>query len=290
LPLLPLGYTALLFALGKARFDVLGIAVGVAVLGFWSVRSQRLLREASPALAMAFGYDAMRYLTPLFISENRVATCGLRATELSLFRVGPDLTFGEFIARHHTPALDLFFAVPYTVFVYVAAGTAIYLYRRDIAQMRRYVWAFAIANFLAFAFWLAIPAAPPWYVHAHGCAVDLHAHASPAGLARVDALLGIHYFRDFYGKAASVFGAMPSLHCAYPMIGLFAAFPTASLRSKLMHIAYAIWMFLAALYLDHHWVLDALVGQAVAFTAVKLANAYLSRQPSAEFAAQLERT
>jgi membrane-associated phospholipid phosphatase len=74
------------------------------------------------------------------------------------------------------------------------------------------------------------------------------------------------------------------------MIGFFAAYPTASLRSKLMHIAYAIWMFLAALYLDHHWVLDALVGQVVAFTAVKLANAYLSRQPSAEFAAQLERS
>lgn len=290
LPLLPLGYAALLFAFGKARFDVLGIAIGVAVLGFWSVRSQRLLREASPALAMALGYDAMRYLTPLLVAENRVAACGMRAADLALFRVGPDQTLGELISSHHTPALDLFFAVPYTVFVYVAAATAIYLYRRDLAQMRRYVLAFALANFLAFAFWLAIPAAPPWYVHTHGCAVDLHAHANPAGLARVDALLGIHYFRDFYGKAASVFGAMPSLHCAYPLIGLLVAFPTASLRAKLMHVAYVLWMFVAALYLDHHWVLDALVGYAVAFSAVKLANAVLSRQSSSELVAQLERS
>lgn len=290
LPLLPLGYAALLFAFGKARIDLLGIAIGVALLGLWSVRTQRIVRELSPALVTALGYDAMRYLTPLLVSEHRVAACGLRRAELSLFRVAPDVTIGEFIARHHTPALDLFFAVPYTVFVYVAAGTAIYLYWRDIAQMRRYVLSFAIANFLAFALWLIIPSAPPWYVHTHGCAVDLAAHANPAGLARVDALLNIHYFQNFYGKAASVFGAMPSMHCAYPMIGLLVAFPTSKLRARALHVFYAGWMFVAALYLDHHWMLDALVGWAVAFTAVKLASVYLARQQSAELLPQLERS
>ncbi|MFZ5896628.1 MAG: phosphatase PAP2 family protein [Myxococcota bacterium] len=291
LPLLPLAYAALLFLLGKPRLDLLGVGVGAALLGFWSARSQRLLREASPALMTALGYDAMRYLTPALVHSERVAACGLRQAELTFFSAGPNLTWGEFIANHHTPALDLFFAVPYTVFIYVAAATAIYWYRRDIAQMRRYVLAFAVANFLAFAFWLAIPAAPPWYVHAHGCAVDLQAHANPAGLARVDTLLGIHYFENFYGRAASVFGAMPSMHCAYPMIGLLVAFPTASLRAKLLHGAYTLWMFVAALYLDHHWVVDALVGYLVAFSAVWLANAYLTRrEPELSPTPQLERT
>lgn len=290
LPLLPLGYTVLLFACGKARLDLLGISIGVALLGLWSVRTRRLLRELSPALVTALGYDAMRYLTPLLVSEQRVAACGLRRAELSLFQVAPDVTLGEFISSHHNPALDLFFAVPYTVFVYIAAGTAIYLYWRDIAQMRRYVLAFAIANFLAFAFWLIIPAAPPWYVHAHGCAIDLGAHANPAGLSRVDALLNIHYFENFYGKAASVFGAMPSMHCAYPMLGLLVAFPTARPWARLLHVFYAGWMFVAALYLDHHWMLDALVGWAVAFAAVRLASLYLAHQPASAFAPQLERS
>jgi inositol phosphorylceramide synthase catalytic subunit len=287
-PLLPLAYASLFFLLGKPRLDLLGIGIGAALLGSWSARSQRLLREIAPVVAVALGYDAMRYITPLAVGEGRVAACGLRATELALFRAGPNLTVGEFIASQHTPALDLFFAVPYTVFVYVAAGTAIYLYWRDIAQMRRYVLSFALANFLAFACWLVFPAAPPWYVHAHGCVVNLAAHPNPAGLARVDTLLGIQYFANFYGRAASVFGAMPSMHCAYPMIGLLVAFPSASLRSKLLHAGYTLWMFVAALYLDHHWVLDGLVGYIVAFSAVRLANGFLLRQ-SPELLPQLER-
>ncbi|MGC4094142.1 MAG: phosphatase PAP2 family protein [Polyangiaceae bacterium] len=288
LALLPLAYAAVLWAYGFRRPDLLGIAVAVAALGLWSERSRRVASELSPLLVVILGYDAMRYITPLLVGESRVAACGLRAVELSLFRVGPDQTLGEFIASHHTPALDLFFAVPYTLFVYIGAATVIYLYRRDIQHMRRYVLAFVFAHFMAFACWLLVPAAPPWYVHTHGCTIDMLAHGNPAGLSRVDRLLGIGYFANFYGRAASVYGAMPSMHCAYPMLGLLAAYPTATRRSKLLHVGYALWMFVAALYLDHHWVLDALAGYAVAFCSVRLANAYLSRRAPA-LAPQLER-
>src|SRR6187399_2963313 len=105
-PLLPLAYACLFFPFGRVRLDLLGVGVGALLLGYWSPRSQRFLREIAPAVAMALGYDAMRYITPLAVGEGRVAACGLRSAELALFRAGPDLTFGEFIASHHTPALD----------------------------------------------------------------------------------------------------------------------------------------------------------------------------------------
>jgi hypothetical protein len=58
--------------------------------------------------------------------------------------------------------------------------------------------------------------------------VSLAARASEgAALGRVDTRLGVDYFAGMYGRASDVFGAMPSLHCAY---------------------------------LDHRWVLDVLAG------------------------------
>jgi membrane-associated phospholipid phosphatase len=206
-----------------------------------------------------------------------VLGCGLRATELALFSAGPNTTWGEALAAHATPVFDLLAAVPYTIFIYVVFGYGAYLFLRDRARMRRYVLAFAIANYLAFGFWLFLPAAPPWYLHRHGCGIDLATLPNPGGLERVDALLGIHYFAGFYGRAASVFGALPSLHCAYPLIGLLTAFRVSPWRYRAVHLLYVVSMPLAALYLDHHWVLDVLAGFAVAGVSVWLADRWLAR-------------
>ena len=56
---------------------------------------------------------------------------------------------------------------------------------------------------------------------------DLAALPSPAGTARFDALLGIHYFASFYARNTNVFGAMPSLHASYP----FSTFPVPGART-----------------------------------------------------------
>jgi membrane-associated phospholipid phosphatase len=163
------------------------------------------------------------------------------------------------------------------VFAYVALVYAGYLYFKDRPRMRYFLWAFAVANAISFAMWLIVPAAPPWYVHEHGCVIDLAARPSPAGLGRVDALLGISYFEVFYSRAASVFGAMPSMHNAYPLLGLFTAWSSSTWKTRPIHIAYFLWMFTASLYLDHHWVVDAVAGWCVAGAAVLLAGKLLGR-------------
>ena len=63
--------------------------------------------------------------------------------------------------------------------------------------MRYFLWSYAIANYISFFTWLALPAAPPWYLRAHGCAIDLNTAPSPAGLLRVDEYLGIVTFETF---------------------------------------------------------------------------------------------
>jgi membrane-associated phospholipid phosphatase len=116
--------------------------------------------------------------------------------------------------------------------------------------------------------WLAVPAAPPWYIREYGCGIDLAVAPSPAGLLRVDALLGIDYFAAFYSRAASVFGALPSMHCAYPLLGLLTARRAATWRTWPIHVGYTLLMFGASVYLDHHWIVDGLAGWMIAGFAV----------------------
>jgi membrane-associated phospholipid phosphatase len=153
--------------------------------------------------------------------------------------------------------------------------------------MRHYLLAFAVGNYISFFAWLLVPAAPPWYMHAHGCAIDTTVAANPAGLTRVDELLGISYFASFYGRASAVFGAMPSMHCAYPLIGLLTAWRSVGVRSRLVHVLYTVLMSVAAMYLDHHWAVDVLAGWLTALASVAISGLWLrfrARQPSGSLA------
>jgi hypothetical protein len=173
-------------------------------------------------------------------------------------------------------------AVPYFIFGYFVFVYATYLYFVDRPRMRVYLWSFAFANFVAFAVWLVFPVAPPWYVHQYGCAIDIHAAPNAAGLLRVDAYLGIDYFKTFYSKSSYVFGAMPSMHCAFPMIGLLSAWPYVTWKTKPLHLGYVGLMFLASVYLDHHYVVDGIFGFTLAYISVRLTRKALSKLKNAD--------
>jgi membrane-associated phospholipid phosphatase len=277
LPLIPALYAALLYAFdGDVRPEHVAAGVACIALGFWSAKSAALYRNLLPFVLTGVGYDFVRYPRALWVTADRVLGCGLRDAELVLFSAGPGVSFPAWFGAHSLPALDLLAAVPYAAFTYLAFGYAVWLWFRDRARMRWFLWSFAIANVISFVTWIALPAAPPWYIHAHGCNIDMNTLPSPAGLARVDRLLGIEYFSGFYSRAASVFGALPSMHCAYPMLGLLTAWNHEPRRALAAHVVYAAWMALAAVYLGHHWVLDVLAGWATAALGVALARKLLS--------------
>ena len=277
LPLLPALYACVLALFGELRAEHVVLGVFTALVAFIGPRTKRFLEEFWPIVAVGIGYDLVRYLRPYFVTPERVLGCELRSAELALFSVSPERTLQDLAAAYHRPALDLFFAVPYTIFAYVALLYAGYLFFTDRRRMSVFVRAFAIANYVSFFCWLVVPAAPPWYLRAHGCLIDASALPNPAGLARVDALLGIDYFHAFYSRASSIFGALPSMHCAYPMLGLFSAWRFAGWKARSIHVVYAIAMACGAVYLDHHWVIDVLAGWATAAFAVWLAERLVER-------------
>jgi len=259
------------------RPEHLVIVAVAATLAYAGQRTKRFFVDASPYLAVLMGYDAVRYVRQVVVTPERVLGCELRDAELALFSAAPGVTWQDYLQAHTKPILDLVFAVPYAIFAYLALLYSAYLFFVDRPRMRHYLWAFAIGNYISFVMWLVVPAAPPWYLRAHGCAIDVMALPSPAGLSRVDAMLGIDYFAAFYSRSSSVFGAMPSMHCAYPMIGLLTAWRAATWKTRPIHIFYVVLMFSAAVYLDHHWILDGLAGWATALVSVVAAKALLVR-------------
>ncbi|HKY35471.1 MAG TPA: phosphatase PAP2 family protein [Polyangiaceae bacterium] len=279
-PVVPVLYVLVIAAIGDLRLEHVVLLVVVAGLAAFGPRSRAFLSDITPYVLVALGYDMVRYARTFFVTPERVWGCGLRELELLTFAMAPGVTLQDWFQLHHTPLWDLVFAVPYTVFAYLALLYSAYLYFVDRPRMRRYLWSFAIANFISFALWMAVPAAPPWYLRAHGCDISMTALPSAAGLLRVDQLLGIHYYENLYTRAASVFGAMPSMHCAYPMLGLLTAWRSATWQTRPIHVLYAVTMFVGSNYLDHHWVWDGVAGIALACVAVWLSGKLLPASAS----------
>lgn len=263
LPFVPLLFLPISAAFGQLRIEIVIVVLVLVALGVATHKTKRFLIAALPGVAIAFGYELVRFLRPVFITPDRVLGCNLRALDLALFPASDTLTWPDYFAIHHAAFWDVVFAIPYTAFWGIAILYSVLLYVIDRPGMTRYLWTLAAVHGIAFVIWLAFPAAPPWYIQAHGCDIDLLAAPYAAGLTRIDALFGMHYFADFYSRAPTVFGAMPSLHCAFPMVGLVAAWRKAGPLQRSIHAGYALWMLVASVYLDHHWLVDGLTGVAI---------------------------
>jgi inositol phosphorylceramide synthase catalytic subunit len=251
----------------------------LVVLGLYATgpRTKKLFLGAYPIGLVGLFYDTMRVVQRVGVTADGVHLCDLRAHELALFGLdmnGQRVTFHDWFQAHPSAFLDGLCAIPYATFIPVCMAFAVWLYTRDYARMLRFTWCFFALNVCGFVTYHLYPAAPPWYFHAHGCTVDVLAHASEGpALARVDARLGLHYFAGMYGRSSSVFGAMPSLHCAYAFIVALEGSAVFRWPWRIASVAFFLLMCFSAVYLDHHWVLDAIAGVTYCLVVVAAARA-----------------
>ncbi|MGN6100496.1 MAG: phosphatase PAP2 family protein [Devosia sp.] len=285
LPLLPLLFLAFVVSRGDLRPEHVVVVALIISLAYATTWSKNILIATLPGFAILFGYELVRYVRPLFVVPGRIITCQMHEVEAALFSFGTGVTPSDFFAAHHTAAADLFFAVPYTVFWMIAVGYSVLLFFRNRSRLAHYLWLLAAVHLVAFVIWMVWPVAPPWYVQLYGCAVDMQAPPSPAALLRVDQLLHITYYEGFYSRDPTVFGAMPSLHCAFPTVGLLAAWKGSSWLRRIPHILYVPWMLTASVYLGHHWLLDGLVSIAIVAAANLVITRFLASPGGAKLAA-----
>jgi hypothetical protein len=249
---------------GEYRWEMIALFFVPAALGFYSPRTRRLYDGMYPMWLTAMMYDSMRFARNVGVSASRVHICDLRQHELDLFGItsgGVKMTLQDYFLTHSSSLADLYFSIPYGTFIYVSVLFATYLYFRDYVALKRYTWTFFLMNIAAYVTYHVYPAAPPWYYHARGCVADLAAHASEGThLAHVDVMLGFPYFASFYGRSADVFGAVPSLHVAYPLLIVLEGWRSFRIVGRSFALIFWASMVFAAVYLDHHWVIDVILG------------------------------
>jgi membrane-associated phospholipid phosphatase len=247
----------------------------VVVTVFWAVltvagpRARRFLTLSLPVLAIGILYDQV--MPALARYRQAVHVADLYNAEKLLFGFATDRGIeipAEWLDRHPSPILDIPCGLAYFGFVYQSFAVAIWLYFVDEEQTARFTWAWMVCNCIGMACELLFPTAPPWYVAQYGLGpARLDAVASAAGAARFDALLGIHYFAGFYARSKDVFGAMPSLHVAYPVVALLAVWNVRPRGVRIFCAAFVALMAFAAVYLNHHYVLDVIAGVVTGIVA-----------------------
>lgn len=284
-------------ARGSLRLEHIAMALAAILLTYGNQKSKRLLIGIYPVGLVGVIYDVMAVIKHSFhLGSHDVHICDLREAELRLFPIsmgGAVGTPSDFFQAHTRAWLDVVCSVPYAFFIYAVLIFGTYLYFKSYESLRALGWAFLLTNIAGFITYQAYPAAPPWYYHAHGCALDLtQATSEGPALARVDAMLGVRYFGAMYGRAATVFGAVPSLHVAYPLMMAFAGWRSHKALGRALLVGWYLWMCFAAVYLDHHWIIDILVGSLYAVTGsvlVRLVLNYNERREAAGAAPELGR-
>lgn len=269
LPLAAIGfYYAGHVALDGWRADPVLIGLGLLLFYYAGPRVRPLFRFLLPFAIVGMVYDAQRYWADELRAEVRVAEP--HDWEISWFGIeaeGESITPAAWWQTRTHPALDLVCGAVYLVFLPAYLVTAAWWRFKERRREADWtMWALMGMNLAGYATYLIYPAAPPWYVDQYGLGpAVLTAVPDAAGAARFDALLGVEWFAGFYGHNANVFGAIPSLHVAQTFLTMLFAWQFRSLR--ITATFYWLLMTFASVYLNHHYLVDGIVGMVFALLA-----------------------
>jgi inositol phosphorylceramide synthase catalytic subunit len=266
--LLVLAHTAIVGSLGGLRAEHFVGHVFLATFPWIGPRAARFALIAIPVWLSGMLVDAQRFWLDL---RGTIHTGDLFELERRIFPLG-GRSISEWIVDQQSTVLDVFCGLAYATYIGEVIIAAALLFMARSQKVWVLAWAFLAMNIMAIVTYLVYPAAPPWYIAQYGPGpADLHAAASAAGAARFDSLIGIPFFSGFYSRNPNVFGAMPSLHVAYPLLVALVGW-SRGWWWRVPTLAYAALMAFAAVYLQHHYILDVLAGWAVAIIAATVVS------------------
>ena len=277
---LGLGYILLIKTLGGLQASHMLIG-SLSLLDAYNHRTRRFLKSFLPFLLTGALFDSMRYYYWQGIEGNvRVAEPYL--IEKSLFGIydatkGAIVSPNEFFEHRTHPIADLLcgFAYIFFIFEYLSCGFLLYALKQ-LSLLRTFGWCFLVVNAMGFATYFIYPAAPPWYITQYGLGpARMDVKPSAAAAARFDELLGVDYFHKMYSQGIDVYGSIPSLHVSYPLLVFWVAIMltrNARLQWKAFALsttgAFYLLMCFSAVYLQHHYVIDVVLGTLYALVAL----------------------
>lgn len=203
--------------------------------------------------------------------------------DMTVFGVEPTVWIGKL----YHPLLTDWMAICYGIFFIVPMFLGISLCMRGRgADFREMATSVMLQMWIGFFLFICFPAGPPRYYEPlrHG-----------AFAAHIPSLIGINDYLqgtwDTYDPLL-VRSAFPSLHCSYGLMTIIYAwrfgdgvFPSRKRLFFWLVLPIQLSLFVATVYLRHHWIPDCMMGWTVAITACTLAPYLRRKWPRAAAAA-----
>lgn len=214
-------------------------------------------------------YDSLRVYPNYLLNEVHVQQpYDFELKYFGIWSEGVKMTLNEYFFKIQNSFLDFIAGAFYLTWVPLPIAYCFYLYKKDKRMVISFSACFLFANLVGFVIYYMYPAAAPWYVAKYGFIENFSLPGDAAGLSRFDDIIGINIFGNMYNKNANVFAAIPSLHCAYPIVLFYFGL---KIRYKVLSIIFFIDIFgiwFAAIYTSHHYLIDSLLGGLCAVIAI----------------------
>jgi inositol phosphorylceramide synthase catalytic subunit len=262
-------YLLLMWILIGIRIEHWCIVLIINILFYAGNGPRRFVMGFAIFILFAILYDVMRAFPNYMYHSVDIAS--LYHLEKSLFGInvhGVRLTPNEFFAVNHGKVGDILSGLFYINWIPIPLAFAIYLYFTSRKLFLHFSLTFLLVNLIGFCIYYIHPAAPPWYVNQYGFSFIQHTPGSAAGLARFDNLIHLNVFGSIYSKNSNVFAAIPSLHCAYPVVVLYYSIKARCGDGIYFFGIFMMGIWFAAIYSGHHYTIDVIVGILCALMAI----------------------
>ncbi|KAL2423270.1 Inositol phosphorylceramide synthase catalytic subunit aur1 [Exophiala dermatitidis] len=222
--------------------------------------TRQFFRPFMPIAAYLIWFYSCRFIPPEWRPPIWVKV--LPALENILY--GANLS--NILSAHKNTALDLLAWFPYGLGHFGApfVCSAIMFIWGPPTTVTVFGFSFGYMNLIGVITQVLFPCSPPWYENMYGLApANYSMKGSPAGLARIDALLGFDMYTSGFTASPMVFGAFPSLHAATSTLeALFMSHVFPKLTP--LFAIYVVWLWWATMYLSHHYAVDLVAGSMLA--------------------------
>jgi hypothetical protein len=210
-------------------------------------------------------YDGMQFCPNYEVSPIRFMEP--YDIEISLFGIEQDgkiISPNEYLVTRTNDFLSFILGFAYLMWMPVPLLFSIVLYFKNKQLLLDYSYAFLFVNLVGFVGYYLYPAAPPWYLALCGAEYTDQMVGSAALLSEFDRIVGIPIFDSIYNRGANVYAAVPSLHSAFPLITLYYAWKWGYKTGIVAFSLLAVGTWVAAVYSQHHYVIDIILGIFVA--------------------------
>ncbi len=251
-----------------------------AFLFFYNSKSRILGICFSPLFIYLFFFNSLKVLHqfngfPIHLED-------LYQLEVQLLGVnyeGIKISLCEYFNYHQSTLFDVISGLFYVTWApFPILFGLILFYKRKQKLLFDFWMCFLIANLFGFTGYVLYPAAPPWYFFEYGNQILVDTPNSGAGLLRFDALIGFPLYKGLYTSGTNTFGAMPSMHAAFPIILVYYARKHGNRTLLLLFIVSMICIWFGAVYSNHHYVLDLFGGFFCAIMAIIITESIVNRK------------